>query len=98
LKHARWRDRVVIKIVRFVFPHGNSTAQQSVTYGKCNVLRQKLTQNETRRRPDKYKWTGIVGKRERLWRHVSRQSCVVITTVYPPMRMCFYRQKKEERW
>jgi hypothetical protein len=98
LKYVRRRDGVVIKIIRFMFPHGNSKAPASVTYGERNVLKRKLTHNKTRRRADKYKWTGKGRKRERLWRHVSRPSCVVITTVYPPMRMRFYQHKHEKRW
>ena len=98
MKYARRRDGVVIKIIRFVFPHGNSKAPASVTYGSVTFSGEKLTHNKTRRRSDKYKWTGKVGKRERLWRHVSRPTYVVITTVYPPTRMRFYQHEKEKRW
>jgi len=71
----RRRDRAVIKIIGVVFPHGNSKTPAGAGYlRQCNVLRRELTRNRTRRRSDKYKWTGKVRKRERLWRHVSRPS------------------------
>lgn len=39
MRYRKWKERVVIKIIRYICPHGNLKAQGRVTNEKCNVLR-----------------------------------------------------------